>query len=153
MPADRLLTCLGQTAQSNLGVRDHQLQHAMKLSVMEVHAGAPQMFIIGENPLYMGDALRMTLNMHRIRTKIDAHVEAVFHKPQIFIAGPKKGLKVGRDVQRFFHQAVKFPPQSERFVELDVSAGPRREHRRRKFPDDMAHSPNGLSGRVGPDWR
>ncbi len=51
-----LLAALGQAAQGNRGIRGHQLQHAVQLAVMELHAVAPQMLIVGENALNPGDA-------------------------------------------------------------------------------------------------
>jgi hypothetical protein len=48
--------------------------------------------------------------MNCVGTQVDADAKRSFHKPEIFVAGPEEGLEVGRDFQRFFHQAVKYPP-------------------------------------------
>src|SRR5580698_5599697 len=37
--------------------------------------------------------------MHGVRSQVDPHAELVFHQPEVFIAGPKQGLKVWRDFQ------------------------------------------------------
>jgi hypothetical protein len=45
--------------------------------------------------------------MKRIGTQVDADVQILFEQPEILIASPEQGLQVGRDFQRFFHQAEK----------------------------------------------
>jgi len=37
-------------------------------------------------------------------------MEHVFHEPEVFVAGPEQRLKIRRDVELFFGQAVKIPP-------------------------------------------
>jgi hypothetical protein len=34
-------------------------------------------------------------------------LQTIFHQSQVFVAGPKKGLKIRRDFKRFSHQAEK----------------------------------------------
>jgi len=40
--------------------------------------------------------------MHGIGAKIDPDTEFVFHQPEILIASPEQGLKVGRDLRAIF---------------------------------------------------
>jgi hypothetical protein len=47
------------------------------------------------------------LYLYRVRAEIDPHTERVFHKSQVFIAGPEKGLKVGRNLQSELQTASK----------------------------------------------
>jgi hypothetical protein len=45
--------------------------------------------------------------MEGVGTQVNAYVEVLLKEPEIFIASPEEGLQVGRDFQRFFHQAEK----------------------------------------------
>jgi hypothetical protein len=45
--------------------------------------------------------------MQGIGTQIDANMQVLLEEPEVLIASPEQGLQVGRDFQRFFHQAEK----------------------------------------------
>jgi hypothetical protein len=52
-----------------------------------------------------------------IGAEIDPDAECVFHQPEVFIASPEQGLKVGRDLQSDL-QRNRQPPM--RWVGVDV---------------------------------
>jgi hypothetical protein len=45
--------------------------------------------------------------MQGIGTQIDADMQVLLEESEVLIASPEQGLQVGRDFQRFFHQAEK----------------------------------------------
>ena len=111
-----LLAALGERAQGHRGIGGHQAQHAVELAILQQDSLAAKVFVVGKDLFHTGDAIGGTLDVDGIGTKVDAHAEAVFHEPKIFIASPEEGLKAWRDVQRFFHQAVKLPPTADETV-------------------------------------
>ena len=64
-----------------------------------------------------GHAVFGSFNMHGVGAKIDADAERVFDQSEVFIAGPKQGLEVGRDLQSDL-QRVLCPPG--RWVAVNV---------------------------------
>jgi hypothetical protein len=60
---------------------------------------------IHEDALDSSHRIRLTFHINRVRPEIDTHMERIFHEPEVFVAGPEQGLKMGRDVERFSHQA------------------------------------------------
>src|ERR1035437_11178311 len=56
--------------------------------------------------------------MHGIGAKIDADAERVFHEPEVFIASPTQGLKIGRDLQSDL-QRFRWPPVGRCVVEVN----------------------------------
>jgi len=70
-----------------------------------MHPSPPQPFKVREDASNPSHAILSPLNMHRVGAKIDSHTEHVFHQSQIFVAGPKQGLKVRRDLQSYFQTA------------------------------------------------
>src|ERR1035441_2854942 len=47
--------------------------------------------------------------MHGVGAQVDAHAERVFHQPEVFIAGPEQGLKIGRDLQGDLQRVLRPP--------------------------------------------
>jgi hypothetical protein len=47
--------------------------------------------------------------MHGVGTKIDVHIERIFHQHEIFIVSPEEGLEVGRDLQSDLQSFLKPP--------------------------------------------
>jgi hypothetical protein len=45
--------------------------------------------------------------MESIGSQVNAYVQILLKEPEIFIASPEQGFQVGRDFQRFSHQAEK----------------------------------------------
>jgi hypothetical protein len=59
--------------------------------------------------------------MHGIGAEIEPHAKPVFHQPEVFIASPKQGLKVGRDLQSDLQRNLR-PPV--RLCAVEVSRSP-----------------------------
>ena len=79
----------------------------MRKSVAQERTVAPQMLVVGKDPFEPGNCLRRAFHMERIRTQVDADMQILLQKLEIFIASPEQEPQVGRDFQRFFHQAEK----------------------------------------------
>ena len=92
------------------GIRRDQAQHAVEFAVLEENALTPQRLVILKDSLDAAKGVLRTLNRDRIGYQVDAHTESVLHQSQIFVAGPEQGLKIGRDLEMFSHQARKKPP-------------------------------------------
>src|SRR5271155_5660061 len=66
---------------------------------MRIHPRLSQRFKVREDALHPANALLRPLHMNRVGAEINPHAERVFHQSQVFVAGPKQGLKVGRNLQ------------------------------------------------------
>ena len=62
-----------------------------------------------EDALHARHALFRSLHVNGIGPQIDPDAERVFHQPEVFIAGPEQGLKIGRDLQSDL-QRIRQPP-------------------------------------------
>jgi hypothetical protein len=66
---------------------------------MRMDALASQRLEILKDALHLDHTFFRSLHMHSVGAKIDSHPERVFHQPEILIAGPEQGLKIGRNLQ------------------------------------------------------
>ena len=113
-----LLAGFGHGAKGGRGIGHDQAQHAVQFAVVGMDALAAQGLEVLKDAPDAGDAFVGALHMHGVGAKIDADAERVFHQPEVFIAGPEQGLKVGRDLQSDL-QRVQRPPG--RRVPVNVS--------------------------------
>src|ERR1019366_1674185 len=92
-----------------------------QFAIVRVDALPAQRLEVLEDALHSRHALFLSLHAHGVGAKIDADAELVFHEPEIFIASPKEGLEVGRDLQSDL-QRIQCPPRG-RAVEVDKAQG------------------------------
>ena len=62
-----------------------------------------------EDTPYAGHGWFQALHMHGVGAEIDIYAERVFHQPDVFVAGPEQGLKIGSDLQSDL-QRFRWPP-------------------------------------------
>ena len=105
-----LLAGVRERTQGDGGVGDDQAQEAVQLAVVGVDALAAQRLEVREDLADALDGGLGALHMHGVGAQIDAHAKRVFHEPEVFIASPEEGLKVGRDLQVDL-QWVRWPPK------------------------------------------
>ena len=98
-PAERCLPVSASERRVVAGSAHHQAQHAVQFAVVGIDALAAQRLEVLKDALDASHRVFRPFHMHGVGAKIDAHAERVFHQPEVFIASPKQGLKVGRDLQ------------------------------------------------------
>jgi hypothetical protein len=82
-----------------------------------IHALAAKSFEVLKHAPDAVDGGFRALHVHSVGAEIDPDAERIFHQPEVFIAGPEKGLKVRGDLKSDL-QGSRQPPRL--LVKLNV---------------------------------
>jgi hypothetical protein len=95
-----------RTADSLLHQGVLQRAEAEYYAASRIHPRDPSArFALGKYLLDLIHTFLGTCDVYSVGPEVDHHLQAIFHKAKVFVAGPVQGLNTRRDLKGFFNQA------------------------------------------------